>query len=224
MTTQDFIKTVAYHALSWGVECAEATYDLCRLALQRGIPGDFVECGVYAGASSALMARAILDYDTEKYPERPSSRRVHLFDSFEGMPTVDPTRDPELYGSYGEKCKGSAKCSLPQVQAKMHEWGVPAELLVYHPGWFQQTIPIALAMREFTAQVAERDSVQQMLKAIAVLRIDCDSYESTKLVMKHLYPLVARGGWVIGDDYDLKGERDAVNEVVNPAPMYWRKR
>ena len=32
--------------------------------------------------------------------------------------------------------------------------------------------------------------------------------------MKHLYPLVSPGVWIIVDDYHLSGARKAVNEVV----------
>ena len=220
MTTAEFIKTVGFHSLG-GPESKEATYDIAMLALQRGIPGDFVECGVYAGASAALMARAILDWwnDGEEYEgvgmwtaAGGHTKRVHLFDSFQGMPEADPKLDPELWGSNAEKVKGSACCSLPTVQANMQRWGIPPELLVYHPGWFGDTIPVFAAL-----PFSYRDR-------IAVLRLDADLYSSTKVVMKYLYPLVSQGGWIICDDYDLSGARLAVNEVVNPAPMYWRKR
>jgi O-methyltransferase len=209
MTTAEFIKTVGFHSLG-GPESKEATYDIAMLALQRGIPGDFVECGVYAGASSALMARALMDWDGD----RPSGRRVHLFDSFQGMPESQPI-DAELH-QRGD-VKGSASVSLPTVQANMQRWGIPPELLVYHPGWFEQTIPIA-------TEHAGSNHPRMQVGEIAVLRLDADLYSSTQVVMKHLYPLVSQGGWIICDDYDLSGARLAVNEVVNPAPMYWRKR
>jgi O-methyltransferase len=217
MTTAEFIKTVGFHSLG-GPESKEATYDIAMLALQRGIPGDFVECGVYAGASSALMARALQDHyawpegwtEPETLWQRPH-RRVHLFDSFEGMPEAHPI-DAEIYGVNGD-VSGAACVSLPTVQANMQRWGIPPELLAWHPGWFEQTIPHAA-----------RFILPTQLKTIAVLRLDADLYSSTQVAMKHLYPLVSPGGWIICDDYDLSGARLAVNEVVNPAPMYWRKR
>src|ERR1700690_3931702 len=67
----------------------EATYGLARLALQRGVHGDFVECGVYAGASCALMAHALMDHNIKSGRENwgnEHGRRVHLFDSFNGIP------------------------------------------------------------------------------------------------------------------------------------------
>ena len=47
------------------------------LALQ--IPGDFVECGVWRGGASFLMAELLRQAGA-------SDRRVWLFDSFEGLP------------------------------------------------------------------------------------------------------------------------------------------
>lgn len=214
MTTAEFVKEVSFHALGYGVS-SEATYDLAMLALQRGIPGDFVECGVYAGASSALMARAYLDFltvheertDRNSFPKH-HHRRVHLFDSFQGMPAATEA-DEEQWREHGAKT-GMAKVSVKEVMANMDRWGIPPELLVYHPGWFEATIPPPAA-----------PGIR--LNQIAVLRLDGDLYESTRVPMKHLYPLVSPGGWIIVDDYHLSGCKKAVHEVVSPGPVYWRK-
>ncbi len=179
-------------------ETVEATYDLARVCLERRVPGDFVECGVFAGAQCAAMAKAMLDWGTI------TGKRVHLFDSFQGLP---PARecDEEIFAKHGARLSGEAVCSLEQVQANMRRWGIPDELLVYHKGWFCDTIPRAYAD----------------IKAIALLRLDADLYESTRDAMA-LYPLVSRGGWVIVDDWNLTGTRKAVDEIVVPAPIYWR--
>ena len=65
------------------------TYDLSRKALEKGVDGCFVECGVWQGGVVALMARVL--------EEAGCSRYIHLFDSFEGCPS--PTEEdavPEL--------------------------------------------------------------------------------------------------------------------------------
>lgn len=211
--TKQWLDMVAYHALG-NRETQEATYDIAMLALQRGIPGDFVECGVFKGASSAIMARAIMDYAESRYGlyyhlAMHGIPRIHLFDSFEGLPAATPT-DAEIWAHHQDKT-GESKCSVPEVQAYMQKWSVPPELLVYHPGWFQQTIPLG---------VSELDNA---VHQIAVLRLDADLYTSTSIAMKLLYPLVSPGGWVICDDYHLSGCKKAVHEVVNPGPIYWRK-
>lgn len=184
----------------------EQTYDLARVVLARGIPGDFVECGVFAGSSCAIMARAIMDHNFEcqaREQKGKTNARVHLFDSFAGIPKPGPHDDP------AQVREGEAACSLAQVRANMQRWGIPAEMLVYHEGDFGNSVPGSVAAR----------FVQQ----IAFLRLDGDLYESTKVCMEHLYPLVSKGGYVICDDYDLHGCRYALHETVMPAPIAWRK-
>src|SRR5574337_746166 len=133
--------------------------------------------------------------------ETGSGRCVHLFDSFEGLPAATPV-DEEIWQHHGAKT-GEAACSLEGVMNNMRAWGIPDQLLVYHKGWFAQTVP-------------------GFAVPIALLRLDADLYSSTKVCMDTLYPLVSHGGWVIIDDWNLSGCRVAVNEKVMPAPIYWR--
>ena len=53
-----WLDNVALAALSTR-ETVQASYDIARLAIERGVPGDFVECGVFGGAQCAAFARAI---------------------------------------------------------------------------------------------------------------------------------------------------------------------
>lgn len=205
--TREWLEQVAAQSLGY-IESLEATYDIARACLEREVLGDFVECGVFAGAHCAVMAKAIMEYAVMKSAPLPQYNlpRVHLFDSFQGLPAADE-RDQEIWAHHGAKT-GEAACSLGHVEANMQRWGIPRDLLVYHKGWFHETVPYAVE--------------QKWLQKIALLRLDGDLYSSTKPCMDHLYPLVQRGGWVIVDDWNLTGCRQAVNEVVVPAPIYWR--
>src|SRR5881398_570952 len=63
--------------------CRESLVDLARqvrFVLTSGIPGNFVECGVWRGGASFLMA------DLVRAAGAPD-RKVWLFDSFQGMPS-----------------------------------------------------------------------------------------------------------------------------------------
>jgi O-methyltransferase len=195
--TPEWFHRVSYSALA-DTPSIQATYDLARCLIEQNVPGDFVECGVYAGAQAAMMARAILDA-----PDTGDERKVHLFDCFEGVPLAGP-EDDELKG----KAAGEAKCSLSAVMENMRAWKIPARVIVYHPGLFERTVPLAT-----------RDGI---VKEIAFLRLDGDLYRSTTVCMEHLYPKVQRGGWVCVDDFNLSGCRKAVLETVVPAPIYWR--
>jgi predicted O-methyltransferase YrrM len=47
-------------------------------------------------------------------------------------------------------------------------------------------------------------------KKFALIRLDSDSYDSVTTSLDYLYPLVAKGGIVIIDDWHLTGCRQAV--------------
>lgn len=206
--TPEWFENVCYSALGHRTS-QEQTYDIARLVLQRGIPGDFVECGVYAGASCALMARAIID-DATKGVEGAnwySERRVHLFDSFAGIPRPGP-HDGDLKGNVG----GESAVPIEGVRANMEHWGIPSELLIYWRGEFNITAPWST-----------NEGAPNCIKQIALLRLDGDLYDSTRVCMDHLYPLVSPGGYVIVDDFNLDGARKAIIEHGFPAPVLWRK-
>lgn len=50
--------------------------------MRNDIPGDIVECGVWSGGSMLRVALALMHCGD-------ASRRVHLYDTFAGMPRPD---------------------------------------------------------------------------------------------------------------------------------------
>jgi hypothetical protein len=77
--------------------------------------------------------------------------------------------------------------------------GYPSALTHFHAGWFQETL------RALPAGFG----------AIALLRIDGDWYESTKICLEVLFPKVVSGGIVVIDDYGKwSGCREAVDEFL----------
>ena len=174
-------------------------WDSCKLVLKGNVPGCFVECGVWKGGSSAIMALAIKNARQE--------RHLHLFDSFEGLP--EPTeKDCERAAIYsGGRNQGKlatvnqCRAGLDEVRHLiLDEIKVPKELAHFHVGWFQNTIPV--------------DAGQ--LGPIGLLRLDGDWYDSTKICLEHLYPLLSPGGIIIMDDYFAwEGCRKAVDEYRN---------
>ena len=204
-----FLRMLCGHTLGH-YETLRATYDIAAALIANGVPGDFVECGVYAGGQCAAMALAIINNDKNAGKHQPfeysSDRRVHLFDSFQGMPRCGP-EDSEFIAA--GKQPGESACSLEGVQANMRMWGIPDELLMWHPGWFAETAPHFGKYHD---------------APIALLRLDGDLYESTKVCLEHLYPRLVRGGACIVDDYPLTGCRKALHEVVGyPQPVAWWK-
>ena len=93
-----------------------AMKELLKLALP--LDGDLAECGVFRGASSYLLAKAIA-------AEAPA-KQLHLFDSFAGLSQPEPARD----GSHWRA--GDLACDLAEVAANLEKY---ASCVVFHPGW-----------------------------------------------------------------------------------------
>ncbi len=166
-----------------------------------GIAGDFVECGVWKGGAVGMMALAHLAAGKEP------ARTLHLFDSFEGLPEPRAEVDGAAAARYaGERaagklatigeCVGTLDDNRELLERRI---GYPAERLKYHVGWFEETVPGAA--RE--------------IGPIALLRLDGDWYESTRVCLENLYPKVVQGGVVVVDDYGhWQGCRRAVDEYL----------
>jgi hypothetical protein len=166
-----------------------------RYVVDRAIPGEIVECGVWRGGSMQAVALALLGRGV-------TDRDLRLFDTFAGMPdpteedrALDGTPAAELLAGSPRDAKIWAVASLEDVREGMAETGYPAERVHYSVGKVEDTLP---------AQAPER---------IALLRLDTDWYESTRHELQHLYPLLADGGVLIIDDYGhWDGARRAVDE------------
>src|SRR5688572_22778160 len=78
-------------------------------ALQRQLPGDVIECGVFQGATSVLMAK-LMDI-------RRSDKKLLLFDSFQGLPEPDRQVDASLRFQ-----KGAWKASRQEVEALLAKY------------------------------------------------------------------------------------------------------
>jgi hypothetical protein len=165
--------------------------------VEHGIPGDFVECGVWRGGSMQAVALALLERGV-------TDRELHLFDTFTGMtePTEedrakDGTPAAELLASSPRDAKIWAVASLEDVRAGMAETGYPAERVHYCVGKVEDTLP------------------EHAPERIALLRLDTDWYESTRHELEHLYSRVSPGGVLIFDDYSTwQGARKAVDEFI----------
>jgi len=145
-------------------------------ALRSGVPGDFVETGVWRGGAAILM-RAIL----AAYGDR--TRQVWVADSFEGLPRPDPGLYPADAGDRHWELSPYLAVPLDEVKRNFARYGLLDDQVRFLPGWFKDTLPGA------------------PIETIAVLRVDGDMYESTFEALTSLYPKLAPGGYLIIDDY-----------------------
>lgn len=162
-----------------------------RYLVDAGVPGAFVECGVWRGGSMRAVARTLLAM-------RATDRDLYLFDTFEGMP--DPGAEDISYrGRHATRSlrRGSLAQGKAAVERTMTLTGYPEEAIHLVPGKVEDTIP------EYAPE------------RIALLRLDTDYYSSTKHELTHLFPRLATRGVLIIDDYGhWHGARQAVDEYI----------
>ena len=165
-------------------------FTLAKQVCQEDLPGHFVECGVAAGGSSALLATII-----SRQSKRP--RQLFSFDSFEGMPT--PSDQDTYRGQRAEATGwGTGTCAAPveSLREVCRKLGVEA-LVEPVRGFFDQTLPVN----------------RKRIGPIAFLHVDGDWYESTQQILGNLYDQVVPGGRIQIDDYGhWEGCRRAVEE------------
>ena len=178
-------------------EVLEQTYDIASMLIKDGIEGAFVECGVGAGSSPAVMLLAC---------ERAGvSRPIWGFDSFQGIPWAGENDDDQP--GIGEKdpskqglleTSGVSAHSLEQVKGAFKHWQLDPDKVNWVEGWFQDTLPKVETGK------------------IALLRLDGDLYDSTLVCLHYLYPKLVKGGILIIDDYQLPGCRQAFYDYFFP--------
>jgi hypothetical protein len=175
-----------------GRERLFSLFSLAKQVCEKDLAGNFVECGVAGGGSSALLAWVIKTYSKR-------ARRLYSFDTFAGMP-VPGERDVHGDLAAEDSGWGTGTCAAPvesllEVCAKL---GV-TELVVPVQGLFQDT----LAVRKGE------------IGAISLLHLDGDWYDSTKSILDHLYDQVVEGGYLQVDDYGYwEGCRQAVTDFA----------
>jgi hypothetical protein len=157
-----------------------------RSVVEEGVPGDFIETGVWKGGTTIFMRGVLRALGI-------SDRRVYVADSFEGVPAPDATRYPADRESVFHLWPGLA-VDLATVRENFARFGLLDDQVEFVKGWFRDTLP---ALRGHTW---------------AVIRLDGDLYESTMDALENLYDDLAVGGWLIIDDYEIEACRQAVTD------------
>lgn len=146
----------------------------------RRCSGDVAECGVYRGGTARILAEIVPD------------RTVHLFDTFSGMPSIDPNKDLHKVGDF-------ADTSLEAVRHYLAAYR--------NVNCVQGLIPASLAC------IVDRH--------FSFVHIDLDIYSSIKSASEFFYPRMQPGGILLFDDYgypSCPGARAAVDEFFADKP------
>jgi hypothetical protein len=186
---------------SLGIGRLTDLYMAANYVIDRGVPGDFVECGVGMGGVGSLWA-SVLARSSE-------DRGLYLFDTYEGAPS--PGVLDEFIGS-SESAKERwqriknqtdwTQFTVQSIKSLIAASGLPSEQIHLVPGLVQDTIP------------------DHAPDKISLLHLDTNYYDSTIHELRNLLPRLSKFGVLAIDDYgNLPGVKKAVDEYVADTNM-----
>jgi O-methyltransferase len=192
----DLFQKIAPYTMT-GPERIWAMFSASEYIDKANIEGDVVECGVWRGGNMILAKRV--------HQRLPLSRQFWLYDTFAGM--SEPTKHDRSFAG-------------PLASSMMAKYATPT-----HSEWCYASLEDVKANFEKFRALDDsvkfiKGKVEDTLKdpknlpgKIALLRLDTDWYESTKIELEVLYPRLVPGGVCIIDDYGhWRGARKAVDE------------
>jgi predicted O-methyltransferase YrrM len=179
------------------VERMYSLYQSMNYIFKNNIVGDFVECGVWKGGSAMLIAAMLKKNGI-------TNRKLYLYDTFEGM--SEPTDSDktstgksatDLLKQENKEDASSIWCysSLEEVKTNLFSTGFAPENIFFIKGKVEDTLK------------------ENLPGKLSLLRLDTDWYESTKMELEVLFPLLVEKGILIIDDFGhWEGAKKAVVE------------
>lgn len=162
---------------------------------EREALGDYLEFGVYAGASLTCMDQALKDLEL-------NSVRLFGFDSFEGLPKAAKTEPMWSPGMF--------KSGIEQTKGILARNGVDLDRITLVKGWFDETLT---------------EPAKYGIRKASVVMIDCDLYASAKTALRFCAPLIDDQAVIFFDDWwpamlgaRNQGEKRAFDEFLQENP------
>lgn len=159
-----------------------------RSVLDEGVPGDFLEAGVWRGGACIFMRGLLRAYGIV-------DRKVWVADSFVGLPPPNLDRYPDD-NSWDLSVYPELAVPLDVVKANFRAYDLLDSQVEFINGWFADSLPGPVGN-------------------LAVLRLDGDMYESTMDTLNALYTHVVPGGYIIVDDLAIGACTQAVTDFRN---------
>lgn len=194
-----------------GLERLEALHRHMIGVLDKKIPGDFLEAGVWRGGACIFMRALLAAYSID-------DRDVYVCDSFAGFPQPDLDAYPQDGGSHLHNQGEQLAVSLEEVAQNFRMYGLLDDRVHFIAGAFRDSL------------------VDAPVKQLALLRLDGDTYEATSQCLNALYPKLSKGGILIVDDYGtvpackqaVEDFRDfyAIDDTIRAddwTSIHWRK-
>lgn len=143
------------------------------------LKGDIAEVGVFMGGSSKLICEA------------KGNKRLHLFDTFEGLPALSEEDNKNLF------YENQFSASYEEVKNYLNSY----ENVFFYKGLFPSTAgPVSNETFSF-------------------VHLDVDLYAATLECIKFFYPRMSKGGIIISHDYAFaSGVKKAFDEFFYDKP------
>lgn len=175
--------------------------------IKNKIEGDIVECGVWRGGNLILTQKILTNLGIKE-------KNIYGFDTFEGM-TEPQNIDIDVHGK-----KASRLMSRTQkINNQKNIWAY-CDFETVSKNIKKNTTfnTIKLVKGDVKNTLIENNLPQK----ISILRLDTDWYESTKIELEKLYPLLSIGGILIIDDYgQFEGCKKAVDEFLSDNKLFF---
>jgi O-methyltransferase len=176
-----------------GIAALYNYYSALKFVEAAKLEGAVIECGVFMGGSALFAGRML--------KAAGSTRRLIAMDTFYGFVRNDPEKDVNYAGTV--VCKPNKPENDFSMMSMANMRASDYATLEMIKGDVFETIP-ALDVDK-----------------IAVLRLDTDTYDTTKFELERFYPKMVSGGVVIIDDYGFnQGCAEAVNEYLAKSPAF----
>lgn len=187
---RDFSQRYAAMAPDWtpgvAVDARWRMWILMRYAEQATLrPGNFAEYGVYRGGCSLMLLQTV---DL-------TGRRLHLFDTFAGIPQTRLTEGEREHGMGGRL----ADTSADYVRSLLSRWD---PIPVLWPGDVFDTVPSDVGN-------------------LAFAHIDLNAAAPTVHALEDAYERLMSGGVIVFDDYGWEGyedQRAVIDEFMTARP------
>ena len=179
--------------------------------LNRSIDGALVECGVQSGKIEKIWIKKLKEKNV-------LTKHIYLYDTFTGL-TEPGEKDSGVYNGmsaddvYNEWNKHNVYgvntmcyCPLSKVASDLFDMEYPPDKIHFIKGDVRQTL-------------LDENNIP---KKIAVLRLDTDWYDSSKVELETMFPYLVTGGVLILDDYYYwNGQKIATDEYFKNTPYQY---
>jgi len=183
-----------------------AHYELFKKIYE--LPGVIIDLGIYQGASLFTWAKLC-----EIFCPTDVRKLVYGFDTFKGFPSLSK-KDGKKSSRHGHKIGGFSSGIPMEKELLLAQEAMKPDKFIKHLN------RVELVKGDAVKTIPEFIKKKGSGLKVALLNIDFDIYEPTKVALENFVPLMVNGGIIILDEYALDtfaGETKAVDE-------YFRKR